>query len=174
MELEEESQLIPSFQKKFRAVYVSTRSSKKHPSAQEEAPTPIYGAQDVYEVTQGKHVRAQPNAIFEFAIDVYAVLWQNTIRTVKDSALTAMFRLFNRKRFSQKTNDLRGRAVLDFMAAPSGSETSDLLLFGKVIGLQPRQNSSPRPAWYDIRHTTYDIRHTTRTTHTYTHTHIHT
>lgn len=59
--------------------------------------------------------------------------------------LTLTFKLFNRKRFSQRTNDMRTRAILDFIAANTGSETADFLLYGRLIGLQPRQTAQPRP-----------------------------
>ena len=59
--------------------------------------------------------------------------------------LTTTFRLFNRKRFSQRTNDMRTRAILDYIAATTGSETADFLLFGRLIGLQPKQSAQPRP-----------------------------
>jgi hypothetical protein len=69
--------------------------------------------------------------------------------------LTTTFRLFNRKRFSQRTNDMRARAILDFIAGVTGSETADFLLYGRLIGLQPRQTAQPRPGrgyqsfWFD-------------------------
>lgn len=59
--------------------------------------------------------------------------------------ITLVFRQFNRKKFSQRTNDMRTRAVLDYLAASTGSETPDFLLFGRLIGLQPRQTNQPRP-----------------------------
>lgn len=58
-------------------------------------------------------------------------------------------RVLNRKRFSQRTNDLRAKAVLDFMAAPYGSDTMELLLFGRLIGLQPRQTANIHPGNYN-------------------------
>lgn len=59
--------------------------------------------------------------------------------------LTTTFRMFSRKRFSQRTNDMRARAILDFLAGSTGSETADFLLFGRLLGLQPRHTSAPRP-----------------------------
>lgn len=59
--------------------------------------------------------------------------------------LINVFKNFNRKRFSQRTNDMRARAVLDFLAATTGSDSADFLLFGRLIGLQPKQTAQPRP-----------------------------
>lgn len=59
--------------------------------------------------------------------------------------LVNVFKNFSRKRFSQRTNDMRARGVLDFLAGITGSETADFLLFGRLIGLQPRQTAQPRP-----------------------------
>lgn len=64
--------------------------------------------------------------------------------------IVTTFKSFNRKRFSQRTNDLRTRSVLDFLAATSGSESSDFLLFARLIGLQPKQTASPRPGACNI------------------------
>lgn len=66
-------------------------------------------------------------------------------RTGRDSMLVNVFKNFSRKRFSQRTNDMRARGVLDFLAGITGSETADFLLFGRLIGLQPRQTAQPRP-----------------------------
>ena len=63
----------------------------------------------------------------------------------KDSMIVTAFRLFNRKRFSQRTNDMRIRSILDYLAGTTGSENADFLLFSRLIGLQPKQTNQPRP-----------------------------
>jgi hypothetical protein len=50
-----------------------------------------------------------------------------------------MMRLTNRKKFSQRTNDFKAKSLIDFMSSPSsGTESQDLLLFGRLVGVQPR------------------------------------
>ena len=63
-----------------------------------------------------------------------------------------IFRLFQRKKFSTRTNDLRAKSFLDYFASPSGGETPDFLLFGRLLGLQPYQTStiSPGMVWYGM------------------------
>ena len=56
-----------------------------------------------------------------------------------------LFRLFQRKKFSTRTNDQRAKSFLDFFASPSGGETPDFLLFGRLIGLQPYQTATISP-----------------------------
>ena len=73
--------------------------------------------------------------------------------------ITLVFRQFNRKKFSQRTNDMRTRAVLDYLAASTGSETPNFLLFGRLIGLQPRQTNQPRPGTAAVVYCLYYVLH---------------
>ncbi len=53
--------------------------------------------------------------------------------------VTIMMRLTIRKKFSQRTNDFKAKSLVDFMSSSSsGCETPDLLLFGRLTGLQPK------------------------------------
>lgn len=50
-----------------------------------------------------------------------------------------LMRLTNRKKFSARTNDFKAKSLIDFMSSSaSGCETPDLLLFGRLTGLQPK------------------------------------
>jgi hypothetical protein len=137
-----------------------------------DAPRSTATINEVYDLSsaalQQGRAPTNPNAVMEFIVDCYTAMWQNILRNGrvpcrdvtsetksvtfecgcnagKDSMLTTTFRLFNRKRFSQRTNDMRARAILDFIAGITGSETADFLLYGRLIGLQPRQTAQPRP-----------------------------
>eukprot|EP01034_Spumella_vulgaris_P021698 gene21698-27749_t len=60
-------------------------------------------------------------------------------------------RLTNRKKFSLRTNDFKAKSLLDFMSSPSsGAESQDLLLFGRLIGVQPRFTNNISVAWSQI------------------------
>lgn len=55
-----------------------------------------------------------------------------------DSMLTIMMRQSNKKKFSQKTNDLKTKALIDFLLSNYGYDIPELRLFCHLIGLQPK------------------------------------
>lgn len=49
-----------------------------------------------------------------------------------------MIRIGNRKKFVQKTNDIRIKSLLDFLSSNQAVETYEIFLYGILIGLQPK------------------------------------
>jgi hypothetical protein len=56
-----------------------------------------------------------------------------------------MMRIANRKKFIQRTNDLRAKSLVDYLSSSSSVlESSDLYLFALLIGVQPSVQQTVR------------------------------
>ena len=56
-----------------------------------------------------------------------------------------MMRIANRKKFIQRTNDLRAKSLVDYLSTSSSVlESSDLYLFALLIGVQPSVQQTVR------------------------------
>lgn len=150
MELEEFSTAIAGFLKRYRATYEADMRKVAHSIGANAVENRFLACMaEIYDL-HTTPTRTSLSAVMEFVADCYAAQWQAMLKNGRESMITTMMRLFNRKRFSQRTNDMRIKAVLDYLAAVTGSETPELLLFGRLIGLQPRQTATISPAWAHI------------------------
>jgi hypothetical protein len=87
----------------------------------------------------------------EFMADSYASMWQNILRNGNESMVGVLMRLVSRKRYVQRTNDFKAKGIVDFFATTmptSNVESSDVFLFGTLLGLLPRQTTFISPGTY--------------------------
>jgi hypothetical protein len=90
------------------------------------------------------------SSVMETLLDCYCAQWQSILRSCHDSMLTIMMKVCNKKKFSQRTNDMKAKALIDFLASPAGAESPELIVFCHLIGLQPKPTSRISPAWSHI------------------------
>eukprot|EP01038_Epipyxis_sp_PR26KG_P006647 gene6647-9123_t len=121
--------------------------------------TKKFSAKDIYASIPPK---ATIGMVMEFANECYAAHWLSISRNVNESMVTTMLRISNRKKFSQRTNDFKAKSLIDFMSGPSGSESLEALLFGILIGLQPKLANTISPAWANISTTILVVAHCDR------------
>ena len=95
---------------------------------------------NVVQLNEGIPVAARVNitVMIEFVLDCYQGQWQGMTKSGNDSMLTTMMKQCNKKKLSQKTNDIRTKCLLEFLLSNYGHEIPELILFNHLIGLQPK------------------------------------
>ena len=61
------------------------------------------------------------------------------------SMVSVTMKMFQNKNLSQKTNDTKAKSLFDFIMSNCGVETSEALLYGYLLGLQPKAVSLVSP-----------------------------
>ncbi|RYH20852.1 hypothetical protein EON65_22290 [archaeon] len=154
--LEEISPLIPTFLKRFRTVYDQVES--KHVAVESDADNlsaslskalpkgkPALNPNSVEAMDIVMQTKTTLPAVLEFVLECYCLQWQSILKNGNDSMLTVMFKASNKKKFSQKTNDMKSKAIIEFLSSASASEVPELLLFNHLIGLLPKPTSKISP-----------------------------
>ena len=59
--------------------------------------------------------------------------------------VSVTMKMFQNKMISQKTNDTKARSLFDYIISSNGVETIEALLFGYLLGLQPKTASVVSP-----------------------------
>eukprot|EP01031_Cornospumella_fuschlensis_P036671 gene36671-44487_t len=159
--LEEISPLIPAFLKRFRSVYEQVES--KHVASEPDADNlssglskvlqkgkPALNPNSVEAMDIANQTKTTLPAVLEFVLDCYCLQWQSILKNGNDSMLTVMFKASNKKKFSQRTNDMKSKAIIDFLSSASAADVPELLLFNHLVGLLPKPTSKISPAWGNI------------------------
>lgn len=77
--------------------------------------------------------------LFETVSQCYTLsTLRHNVVTDNESMVAIFMRLSNKKKFSTKTNDFKAKSLIDFLTSSGGYETQDILLFSRMLGLQPK------------------------------------
>lgn len=153
IELEEISPLLPAFLKRFRAVYESgvpdglegdsdTLSALPMKSALKGRPAPLPATESVDLMAATKTTLT---SVLEFILDCYCAQWSSILRNGHDSMLTIMMRVSTKKKMSQKTNDFKTKALIDFLSSPTAADSPEIILFTHLVGMQPKSTTRISP-----------------------------
>jgi hypothetical protein len=112
------------------------------------ATIPVPGKSDVVGV--GVAAKVNISVMLDFTVECYQSQWQGMIRNANDSMLSILMKQSNKKKFSQKTNDYKTKGLIDFLLSNYSAEMPELILFGHLVGLQPKFTNRIYPGWSQI------------------------